>query len=266
MLQSLTKRFFFSSLVFTITAGLAIPGDSAAKAATKEPAATAATTASAISQPRRAACGLQNVKLKSISISSQVSGDRVRVCADWVRVSIGKGASTSKPSPKATSSATGVKASTSPVVKRTPFNRSVVATATPPIIIAIPNAQISPTTSVLLMSDATRHSKVRQLLGLNTLIRFTPIAYRWTFGDSTSSTRSRIRHRFDSTGLFFVRLSVTYSIDLKVLPSGKWISTPLTIKKVASPLPLRVGQVERNPGIPVFVIRNCLQMPEAIGC
>lgn len=119
---------------------------------------------------------------------------------------------------------------------------------------------------MLLMSDATRHSKVRQLLGLNTLIRFTPIAYRWTLGDSTSSKRSRLRHRFDSTGLFFVRLSVTYSIDLRVLPSGKWISTPLTIKKVASPLPLRVGQVERIPGIPVFVIRNCLQMPEAIGC
>jgi len=107
---------------------------------------------------------------------------------------------------------------------------------------------------------------VRRLLGFDTLIRFTPIAYRWTLGDSTSSTRSRLRHRYLSTGLFFVRLSVTYSIDLKVLPSGKWISTPLTIKKVANPLPLRVGQLERIQGVPVFVIRDCRQMPSAIGC
>jgi len=220
----------------------------------------------AVAQPLRSACGTSNGTVSSVSISSQVTGDRVRVCADWLKVSIGNGGSSSKkPTAKPT---TPAKSSSSSVgqVNVTPLNRSVVATATRPNILAIPNTPVAPKTSVLLLTDATRHTKIRQLLGYNTLIRFTPIAYRWTLGDSTTSTRSRVRHRFLATGLYFVRLSVTYSIDLKVLPAGKWIATPLTIKKVGDPVQVRVGQNWRIQGIPVFVIRDCKQMPGAIGC
>ncbi len=219
-------------------------------------------------RPFGVACGSSNGTVRSVSISSKVTGDRVRVCADWIKTSIGTSTVASKPTAKPTVKPTTVlnSSSTSGHIAYTPLNRSVVATANRPTIISLPNAQVSPKTSVLLMSDATRHSKVRQLLGYNTLIRFTPTAYRWTLGDSATSTRSRVRHQFKATGLYFVRLSVTYSIDLKVLPSGKWISTPLTIKKVADPLQLRVGENQRIQGIPVFVIHDCRQMPSAIGC
>jgi hypothetical protein len=217
--------------------------------------------------PFRAACGTSNGSVKSVSISSQVTGDRVRVCADWLKVSTGQGSSSSKkPSLKPSSPSTGSSASSAGKVAVTPLNRSVVATATRPNILAVPNASIAAKTSVLFLSDATRHTKIRQLLGYHTLIRFTPIAYRWTMGDSIASNRSRVRHKFNTTGLYFVRLSVTYSIDLKVLPAGKWIATPLTIKKVADPYQVRVGQTRIIQGIPVFVIRDCHQMPGAIGC
>jgi hypothetical protein len=248
MLQLTPKRFALSSLAAAVAFTLAT------------------SAAAALAQPRNVACGLKNTSLRSISISSKVSGDRVRVCADWLKVSLGKGSSSTKPAPKATAPAKGSKTPTSGKKTQTSLKRSVVATATQPTIFAVPNGQVAPNTSVLLTSDATRHSKVRRLLGFDTLIRFTPIAYRWTTGDSSSSIRSRVRHTYLSTGVFLVRLSVTYSIDLKVLPSGKWISTSLTIKKVAHPLPLRVGQLEHIQGVPVFVIRDCLQTPGAIGC
>ena len=219
---------------------------------------------SANARPFSVSCGSSNGTVRSVSISSQVTGDRVRVCADWIKTSIGKGAAATKPTAKPTTASTS--SSASGHIAYTPLNRSVVATANRPNIISVPNAQVSPKTSVLVFSDATRHTKVRQLLGYNTLIRFTPTAYRWTLGDSTTSTRSRVRHRFTATGLYFVRLSVTYAIELKVLPAGKWISTPLSIKKVADPLQLRVGQNQSIQGIPVFVIRDCRQMPGAIGC
>jgi hypothetical protein len=225
----------------------------------------------AIASPRTLSCGVGNTKVKAISISSQVSGDRVKVCADWIKVSIrSKVSSGSKPTPrpkvtkdKGSTKSSGKSSSTKSV---TPLNRSVVASADRPVIFSVPRDQPVPTLSTLLFSDATRHSKVRKLLGYNTLIRFTPVSYRWTTGDGGVSIRSRVRHRFLATGTYFVRLSVVYSIDLRVLPSGGWIKTPLTIKKVAEPLRVKVSSESRPQGVSVFVIHNCNQKPTAPGC
>ncbi|MFM5903661.1 MAG: PKD domain-containing protein [Microbacteriaceae bacterium] len=130
----------------------------------------------------------------------------------------------------------------------------------------VPGRDAAIDTDVLIYSSATRHSKLRNLLGYDTLIRFTPESYRWTFGDGVASTSSRIKHRYPRVGKYFLRLSVTYQIAIRVLPSGRWVSTPLRIKKVADPKSINITQERIKAGIPVLVNRNCLQHPSAIGC
>lgn len=235
---------FHRILAATISASLLVSGSAAS------------------AHPLTAPCGNTNTKVRAISVSSQVSGENVRVCADWLAVSRGskKTTSTKKTTPTSTSTnkATGGKV--------TKLNHSVIATADRPTIFTVPGSEAAPAASVLIFSSATRHSKLRNLLGFDTLIRFTPDSYRWTFGDGTSTTSSRSKHRFARVGKYFLRLSVTYRIAIRVLPSGKWLNTPLRIKKVADPKPLSVTDAVKVTGIPVLVNRNCLQNPSAVGC
>lgn len=211
-------------------------------------------------------CSTQTAKVRSINLSSQVVGEQFRLCADWLKTTLVKSnprpASPVKPPP--VNQNPGQPSVTKP--RSIPLNRSVLATADRPRIFALPNQQVMPDTDVLLFTDATRHSVLRKLLGYDTLIRFTPVGYRWTTGDGASSTRSRLRHRFAVLGTSFVRLSVVYAIEVRLSTSPKWIKTPLRIKKVAEPLAIRIGEQRLIQGIPVFVIRNCLARPAAIGC
>ncbi len=213
-----------------------------------------------------ATCSNQTAKVRSINLSSQVVGEQFRLCADWLRTTVFK-ANPSSPTP--VKAPIGSPKSRQPPVSKPrsiPLNRSVLATADRPSIRALPDHQIMPDTDVLLFTDATRHTVLRKLLGYDTLIRFTPVGFRWTTGDGGLSNRSRLSHRFSRLGTSFVRLSVDYSIEVRLVASPKWIKTPLRIKKVAEPLAIRVGERRVIQGIPVFVIANCLARPSAIGC
>lgn len=212
-------------------------------------------------------CSTPTAKLSSVALSSQVAGDRFRLCADWLKVAVtssGSGAARAPASPGGSGSLPPSTPKTTTIT--TPLNRSVLATAARPVIAAIPNQALTPDTSVLLFSNATRHSVLRNLLGRDTLIRFTPVAYRWTTGDGGTSSRSRLRHRFQIAGTSIVRLSVEYGIEVRVVGRSGWIKTPFHIKKVATPYVIRIGQRRVLQGRPVFVIYNCIELPSAIGC
>ncbi len=213
-------------------------------------------------------CSSHTAKVRSINLSSQVSGDNFRLCADWIKsITQSSSAHPSKTAPTSRPSNGSLNGSRSQSNLRSiPLNRSVIATANRPNILLFPANQVAPDTSVLLYSDATRHSVLRKLLGFDTLIRFTPIAYRWTTGDGFSSNRSRVRHMFQRLGTSTVRLSVVFAIEVRLVSSSKWIKTPLQIKKVADPTSVRVGERRVIQGIPVFVIRNCFSRPNAVGC
>ena len=213
-----------------------------------------------------ATCSNQTAKVRSINLSSQVVGEQFRLCADWLKTTLIK-TKPRVPTPiRVPAGHQPASQQPAPKHKLVPLNRSVLATADRPNILALPNEQIMPDTDVLLFTDATRHSVLRKLLGYDTLIRFTPVGFRWTTGDGGVSTRSRLKHRFSRLGTSFVRLSVDYAIEVRLAASPKWIKTPLRIKKVAEPLPIRIGERRVIQGIPVFVIRNCLARPTAIGC
>jgi len=240
---------FFASKPFTFLGALAL----------------ASVLVCAPSPASAATCSNQTAKVRSINLSSQVVGEQFRLCADWLKTTLIK----TKPRvPKPIGVTTGSRPSGQPAPKHklVPLNRSVLATADRPSILVLPNEQIMPDTDVLLFTDATRHSVLRKLLGYDTLIRFTPVGFRWTTGDGGVSTRSRLKHRFSRLGTSFVRLSVDYAIEVRLATSPKWIKTPLRIKKVAEPLPIRIGERRVIQGIPVFVISNCLARPTAIGC
>ena len=221
---------------------------------------------------KTASCSVATAKVKSINLSSQVRGENFRLCADWIKTSIKAlpGKTITKPQPvrppSSSQSSSQANSAAGSKTRITPLNRSVLATANRPTISAFPAQQVAPDTDVLLYSDATRHSVLKNLLGYETLIRFTPVGYRWTTGDGYSSRRSRLHHRFQRLGTNTVRLSVDFAIEIRLVSASKWIKTPFRIKKVADPLAVHVGERKVIQGIPVFVIHNCIVQPTAAGC
>jgi hypothetical protein len=221
-----------------------------------------------LSAPAQAAspkCNTDAGTAQSLKLSSLKTGDTVTVCASWLVIS-----QTTSVGPPATSSGSASgQVSTKPKTAKitVPQRRFFSATPDRPEIKSNVFRSIKPGVPALFASTATRHQHLALLLGKPTMLKFTPVAYRWTTGDAGVSVRSQVRHRYKSVGRYTVRMSVTYQSEVRVLPSGRWLKLPFQITKVAPPVEIVVADEKPNlSGLAVLVGKSCLEHPSAVGC
>jgi hypothetical protein len=122
-----------------------------------------------------------------------------------------------------------------------------------------------------------RHVVSGTLLGAPADVRFTPVAYRWRYGDGSSARlttkgapwSAHGLSEFDPTPTSHVyRASGTYVIDLDVeytaeyrFAGGGWVRLSGTIVLPANPLRATAGDA-----VTVLVDRDCAQPPAGPGC
>ena len=232
------------SAVFLVTSGLSLAG----------PAQAAA--------PK---CNSDAGTVQSLKLSSLKTGDTVTVCASWLVTS----RTTSVGPPAQSSGSASGQVSTKPKTAKftVPQRRFFSATPDRPSIKSNVYQSMKPGEQVMLASTATRHQHLALLLGKPTLLRFTPVGYRWTTGDAGVSVRSQVRHRYKNAGRYTVRMSVAYKSEVRVLPSGRWLTLPFQVTRVAPSVEILVANERPNPGgVAVLVGKTCLEHPSAVGC
>ena len=222
----------------------------------------------AVLSPAQAAapkCNTDAGTAQSLKLSSLKTGDTVTVCASWLVTS----QTTSVGPPAQSSGSASGRVSTSPKITKllVPQRRFFSATPDRPTIKSNVYQSIKPGQPVLLASTATRHQHLALLLGKPTMLRFTPVSYRWTTGDSAVSGRSQVRHSYKNVGRYTVRISVNFKSEVRVLPSGRWLTLPFQVTKVAPSVEIVVVNEKPNlGGVAVLVGKTCLEHPSAVGC
>lgn len=115
------------------------------------------------------------------------------------------------------------------------------------------------------------------LLGESASVRFTPVSYRWSYGDGSAQTTSApgktwlslgladfsptaTSHTYVSTQVFTVTVAVSFRVEYRI-GSGAWKSVNGTLSRSAS---TRVSITDG--GTPLLVSRNCVTDPSAAGC
>jgi hypothetical protein len=115
------------------------------------------------------------------------------------------------------------------------------------------------------------------LLGRPATVRFAPVAYRWTYGDGTSATRSTTgtpwaaqglgefeptstSHIYAARGTYFIDLTITLTASYQ-FAGGPW-------RSIAGTLPLKANRLQAYAGAAstVLVERDCLTGPTGPGC
>ena len=222
----------------------------------------------AVLSPAQAAapkCNTDAGTAQSLKLSSLKTGDTVTVCASWLVTS----QTTSVGPPAQSSGSANGRVSTSPKTTKliVPQRRFFSATPDRPTIKSNVYQSLKPGQPVLLASTATRHQHLALLLGKPTMLRFTPVSYRWTTGDSAVSGRSQVRHRYKNVGRYTVRMSVNFKSEVRVLPGGRWLTLPFQVTKVAPSVEIVVANEKPNlGGVAVLVGKTCLEHPSAVGC
>ena len=210
-------------------------------------------------------CNTDAGTAQSLKLSSLKTGDTVTVCASWL---VTRQTTSVGPPAQSSGSASGQVSSTRKTTKVTvPQRRFFSATPDRPTIKSNVYRSIKPGDPVLLASTATRHQHLALLLGKPTMLRFTPVSYRWTTGDAGVSVRSQVRHRYKNVGRYTVRMSVNYKSEVRVLPSGRWLTLPFQVTRVAPSVEIVVAREKPNlGGVAVLVGKTCLEHPSAVGC
>ena len=115
------------------------------------------------------------------------------------------------------------------------------------------------------------------LLGRPAEVRFTPTAYRWAYGDGTSSTRTTkggtwaalgvaefeptpTSHVYERLGDYTITLSIVFTAEYR-FAGGPWTPIAGTITLPANDLHLRVGTAKT-----VLVEHDCRANPNGPGC
>jgi hypothetical protein len=115
------------------------------------------------------------------------------------------------------------------------------------------------------------------LLGRPASVRFTPVAWHWTYGDGTGATRGTkgttwaaqgipefdptpTSHVYTVEGTYFIDLSITFTAEYKYA-TGNWTRVFGTITLPANRLEVTVGDAKT-----VLVNRDCTQNPAGPGC
>ena len=76
-----------------------------------------------------------------------------------------------------------------------------------------------------------------------------------------------MRHRYKNVGRYTVRMSVNFKSEVRVLPSGRWLTLPFHVTKVAPSVEIVVANEKPNlGGVAVLVGKTCLEHPSAVGC
>ena len=122
-----------------------------------------------------------------------------------------------------------------------------------------------------------RHIVSGQLLGSAADVRFTPVAYRWRYGDGTvvrllnkGATWQALglaefdptptSHVYRASGTYFIDLDVEYTAEYR-FAGGGWVRLNGTIVLPANRLVATAGDA-----VTVLVDRHCAQPPAGPGC
>jgi hypothetical protein len=115
------------------------------------------------------------------------------------------------------------------------------------------------------------------LLGQPASVRFTPVSWRWAYGDGTSAVRATpgatwaaqgipefdptaTSHVYTSAGTYFIDLSITFLADYR-FAGGNWTRVTGTLTLPANRLEATAGGAKT-----VLVNRDCAQNPSGPGC
>lgn len=115
------------------------------------------------------------------------------------------------------------------------------------------------------------------LLGQPASVRFTPVAWHWTYGDGTSATRrtagstwaaqgiqqfdpTATSHVYRKAGSYYIDLSIEFGAEYK-FATGDWVPVDGTIAVPANRLKATAGSAKT-----VLVNRDCTQNPSGPGC
>jgi hypothetical protein len=115
------------------------------------------------------------------------------------------------------------------------------------------------------------------LLGRPADVRFTPVSYRWAYGDGTSATRSTpggtwaalgiaefeptpTSHVYEQVGDYTITLSIVFAAEYR-FNGGSWRPVIGTLTLPANDLYIRVGTAKT-----VLVEDDCLANPSGPGC
>jgi hypothetical protein len=121
------------------------------------------------------------------------------------------------------------------------------------------------------------HDVAGSLLGQRATVRFTPVSYSWSYGDSQARAGSApgatwlalklptfsatpTSHTYSKAGVYTVTVSVHLSATYRIA-SGSWQSISGSLTRTAS-ISVRLSA----GAIPVLVADGCLAHPEGIGC
>ena len=116
-----------------------------------------------------------------------------------------------------------------------------------------------------------------ELLGFDASVRFTPVRWRWNFGDGDGATRASpgaswaaqnieefdatpTSHVFDQAGTYTINLEIDYSVDYQFNGSG-WVPIEGILTVASNDLVATAGTAKT-----VLVDRNCVQNPRGPGC
>lgn len=122
-----------------------------------------------------------------------------------------------------------------------------------------------------------RHVVAGSLLGAPADVRFTPVAYRWTYGDGSSARLTTkgatwqaqglsefdptaTSHVYRASGTYFIDLDVEYTAEYR-FGGGGWVPLSGTIVLPANRLVATAGDA-----VTVLVDRHCAQPPAGPGC
>lgn len=115
------------------------------------------------------------------------------------------------------------------------------------------------------------------LLGHPASVRFTPVAYRWDYGDGTVVTRltrggtwaalglpefarTPTSHVYRSAGQYVIRLTIEFRAEYR-FAAGAYVPIPGRLALPANELRIRAGTAST-----VLVDRDCTRSPDGPGC
>ena len=115
------------------------------------------------------------------------------------------------------------------------------------------------------------------LLGFPASVRFTPVSWRWTYGDGSSRASATggatwaalglpefeptaTSHVFDVPGTFTIQLTVSFAAEYR-FGGSTWVPIAGTLAVASNPIVATAGDAQT-----VLVARDCLANPRGIGC
>jgi len=126
-------------------------------------------------------------------------------------------------------------------------------------------------------STGGRQIQSGTLLGTAADVRFTPVAWTWTYGDGTSTRSSTsgaswaalgipefdetpTSHVYAARGTYTITLAINYRAEYR-LGTGPWTPIAGTLRVPSNPLTIAVGSMTT-----VLVDKDCRQNPSGPGC